>query len=316
MLADKSQGWRRYSLWIYVTLAYLITWIVWLPVQSFATARGYILPDPTTLPALVKGGFQDLTHLLLAVTFVLISGPMVAAIIVLALESGREGLHGLWQRSTRWRVGVRWYLIMLGLVGAIYLPTVVLGAIQGPIAGPAQVFSALAWFAPLFIFEVLASGLEEPGWRGYALPNLQTRHSAKKSSLILGIIWGIWHWPVFIPIYNNVINTPGTSQAQAIITALVQLAIYIFGAMVAESLVYTWLYNRTESVFLCILFHTLHNPGATYVAIVLPGSARILPLLGGITVWIIAIVLMRFFWLEPRHAQSGAISAQTQVAGG
>ena len=191
MTTENMKGWRRYSLWIFVALAYSITWVLWLPVQAFATRRGYILPDPTTLPALIEGGFQDLSHLLLSSTFVLISGPMVAAIIVLAFESGRKGLKDLWKRSTQWRVGWRWYLIILGTLGLIFLPAAVIGAIRGTFAEPIQVYSALIWLAPIFVFEVLASGLEEPGWRGYALPNLQSRHSARKSSLILGIIWGM-----------------------------------------------------------------------------------------------------------------------------
>jgi uncharacterized protein len=298
MTTDNPRGWRRYSMWIFVVLAYSITWVIWLPVQAFATRRGYILPDPTTLPALIENGFQDLTHLLLSATFVLISGPMLAAIIMLAFESGHKGLRDLWQRSTHWRVGSRWYLTVVGMLCLIFLPAAIIGAVRGPLAGPLQVYSALVWLAPIFVFEVLASGLEEPGWRGYVLPNLQGRHSARKSSLILGIIWGIWHWPIFLPVYTSVLNKPGGTQAEAVITALIQLAIYIFGAMVAEALLYTWLYNNTRSVFLCILFHTLHNLGATYIAIILPSSAQILPLVGSITEWIIAIIIMRFFWVE------------------
>ena len=86
--------------------------------------------------------------------------------------------------------------------------------------------------------------------------------------------------------------------------------------MVAESLTYTWLYNRTGSVFLCILFHTIHNLGTSYVTIILPGSAQILPLLGGVTEWIIAIVLMRFFWVEPHPQESVKVLPREQVAGG
>jgi membrane protease YdiL (CAAX protease family) len=78
----------------------------------------------------------------------------------------------------------------------------------------------------------------------------------------------------------------------------------IFSAMVGEAFIYTWLYNRTRSVFLCILLHVFHNMAGTYVGMILPSAAQIIPILGAITQWMIAIVLMRFFWVEAHHEYS------------
>jgi len=295
---NPSTGWKRYSLWIFVALAYSITWVLWLPVEWFAAQHGYILPNPQTLPELLKSGFQDGTHILLSATSTLISGPLLAAIIILAFESGRKGLLDLWQRSTHWRVGGRWYALMLAIIFIIYLPPVIVGLLNGPTPTANQVLASLVWFVPIFLFTFVASGLEEPGWRGYVLPNLQTRHNAKKASLILGVIWGIWHWPIFITVYTNVLNTPGSSPVQAFITAFIQLTLYVFGGLVGQAFIYTWLYNRTRSVFLCILLHVFHNMAGTYVAMLVPSAGQFVPMLGGITQWIIAAVLMRFFWVE------------------
>jgi uncharacterized protein len=301
MIKNSSTGWRRYSLWIYVALAYAITWALWIPVEAFAAQRGYILPDPSTLMELSKTGFQDGTHILLSIISMLTAGPLFAAIIILAFESGRTGLRNLWQRSMHWRVGGRWYLIMLAIICVIYLPATIFGILKGPIPTASQILMPLAWFVPIFLYTLVASGLEEPGWRGYALPKLQMRFNAKKASLILGVIWGIWHWPAFTTVYTNALNAPGGSPIQAFITALVQLLVYIFGAMVPEAFIYTWLYNRTSSVFLCILLHVFHNMAATYVGMFLPSAAPVIPILGGITQWVIAIILMRFFWVEAPH---------------
>lgn len=299
-----STGWKRYSLWIFVALAYIITWALWLPVEWFAAQRGYILPSPATLSELIKNGFQDGTHILLSIISLLTAGPLFAAIIILAFESGRNGLRDLWQRSTHWRLGWRWYLVMLAIIFAIYLPTVIFGIVKGPVPSANQFLTPLLWFVPMFLYTFIASGLEEPGWRGYALPKLQTRYNARKASLILGIIWGIWHWPIYIIVYTNTLNAPGGSPVQAFLTAFIQLVMYIFGAMVGEAFIYTWLYNRTRSVFICILLHVFHNMAATYVGMLLPSTTQILPLLGGVTQWIIAIILMRFFWVEAPHENS------------
>jgi uncharacterized protein len=306
IIKNPPTGWKRYSLVIYVTLAYVITWGLWLPVEWIAAQRGYVLPDPSTLSELSKTGFRDGTHVLLSIISMLTAGPLYAAIILLAFESGRTGLRDLWRGATHWRVGMRWYLIMLAILFVVYLPAVLFGIWKGPAPTASQILKPLVWFVPIFLYTLVASGLEEPGWRGYALPTLQARFNAKKASLILGVIWGVWHWPVFITVYTSALGTPGGSPLQAFFTALVQLLLYIFGAMVPEAFIYTWLYNRTRSVFLCILLHVFHNMAATYVEMILPSAASILPILGGVSQWAIAIILMRFFWMEaPNSKEKG-----------
>jgi membrane protease YdiL (CAAX protease family) len=126
---------------------------------------------------------------------------------------------------------------------------------------------------------------------------------------LLGIIWGIWHWPVFIPVYTSILNTSGSSPMEAFVATLVQLVTYIFGAMVGEAFIYTWLYNRTRSVFLCILFHVFHNMAGTYVEMLVPSAGSYVPILGGIMQWVIAIYLMRNCWVEttPETSAGGKV---------
>jgi hypothetical protein len=307
---------KRKIFWIFVALAYLITWAPWIPLERYAAQRDYVLPNPQTLPALLENGVQDNTHLTLVLfsfAMIVFSGPLIAAVIAYALESGRKGVSELWKTSTHWRIGWRWYGIMLAIILFINLPAFSFGLLKGPLPSGSQVWAILVWFVPVFIYTFFASGLEEPGWRGYALPHLQTRYSAKKASVIIGMIWGIWHWPVFIPLYTSTLNSPG-GVPQALITVLIQLAVYIISSMISGALIYTWLYNRTGSVFLCILFHTLHNNALTYVAMLFPSITQSIPLLGTITQWIIAIILMRFFWTEAQESGVEPIVAQQQVA--
>jgi len=293
--------------WLFVALAYLITWIPWIPLERYAAQHGYLLPNSQTLPTLLENGLQDNTHLILVlITFAMIvfSGPVLAAVIVSAMESGRKGLRDLWQTSTRWRISGRWYGIILAIPLTINLPLFIGGFALSPLPTSSQLSTILTWFAPVFIYTFFASGLEEPGWRGYALPNLQARFSAKKSSLILGVICGIWEWPIFIPVYLNTLSSPGGAP-QAVITVLIQLAISIISSMLSGALIYTWLYNRTGSVFLCMLFHTVNNNIMTYAVMLFPSTVQVTLLLAMIIQWIIAIVLMRFFWVEARNSEAG-----------
>lgn len=305
---------NRKAFWLYIVLTYVITWLPWIPVEWYAAQRGYVMPNPQTIPQLIENGFQDNTHLtlaLLTVVSILLPGTVIGAIIAQLYESGKEGLRGWWKRVTHWRAGWRWYAIMLGLLSIIFLPIFIYGAATGPLPVAGQVLTVLVWLVPMFLYTFLASGMEEPGWRGYLLPSLQTRMSAKKASFIIGIVWGIWHWPVFIPIYMNALDSAG-GVPQAAITLLIQLVLYTAGSIMSQAIIYTWLYNRTGSAFLCILYHVLHNNAATYMLMLFPHAGPTIPTIGTIMSWIVAIVLLRFFWTEARGSKDEQFAVQRQ----
>ena len=84
---------------------------------------------------------------------------------------------------------------------------------------------------------------EEPGWRGFALPRLQAKFSPLIASLILGIVWGLWHTPIYLPQSGSIL--------QFIVFLLNTLKITIM---------LTWLYNRTKgSVLATALLHSIGN---------------------------------------------------------
>jgi len=95
---------------------------------------------------------------------------------------------------------------------------------------------------------------EYGGWRGYALPKLQTRYNAVKSSLLLGIVWGLWHLPFVV--YLN--------YSWGVVVGTVTSLFYAF-YLVPSAIIYTWFYNNTESVLISILFHTAGNVTNTHI---------------------------------------------------
>ncbi len=99
----------------------------------------------------------------------------------------------------------------------------------------------LSWITPIMI---LGGGLEEIGWRGFLLPKLLNKYSITKSSIIIGIIWSIWHIPLWF-----VVGSP-QQNINFIPFAL---------SCIASSFVLTFIYIQTNSIWLCILFHALDN---------------------------------------------------------
>ena len=196
----------RHRFLTFVVLAYAISWSLWL---ISAVGGGRV---PFLLGAL---------------------GPMAAAAIVTAWtgHSLAAWIRPLW----RWRVPVRWWFYALGLPALLYaFVTLILQLLGSPVdwslAG-----DRLPAYLSTFVFVLFLGGaLEEPGWRGFGLPVLQERYSPLRATLILGLVWGVWHIPVYGPA-----------------GFVVPLVLAFF---------YTLLWNATRSVGLCILLHASFTP--------------------------------------------------------
>src|SRR5215213_6994019 len=120
------------------------------------------------------------------VGFVGLFGPALAAVIVVAAAEGKTGLRDLMGRILRWRVGVRWYVVALGLPAVLALLT---AGMHLQLGAPTPVaLGQLSILEPILFVLVLG---EEIGWRGYALPRLLATRSMLWASLILGVLGSV-----------------------------------------------------------------------------------------------------------------------------
>jgi membrane protease YdiL (CAAX protease family) len=172
--------------------------------------------------------------------FLALFGPASAALIVTAVEEGRAGVLALLRRVVEWRVGMRWYVVALGLPFALGLAAIGLHVLLGG-------SYAFRPGGPLLLSLVLGALVlgEELGWRGYALPRLQARYSSLAASLILGALWAAWH------LINATI--PGLEAYWHSFPAFVLFVI-------PQTILFTWLANRTRgSLLLAWLLHAAIN---------------------------------------------------------
>lgn len=181
---------------------------------------------------------------------------MVSAIILNYLTQGREARRDYWRRIIDFRrIGIGWYGVILLFIHILTIFVVLLDALwngQGLRLNTTSNFLA----KPLIILSsaifVLFFGPvpEELGWRGYALDRLQAKWSALTSSLVLGIAWALWHWPLFL-INRSYQNSLGLGSLES--------WLYLV-AMIPESILMTWIYNHTQrSTLSAILFHFMIN---------------------------------------------------------
>jgi uncharacterized protein len=185
-------------------------------------------------------------------------GPFLAAIITAAIVGGGKGLRAYFRRLIRWRVGVGWYVVaflapVTGWAIAAYV-NVLLGAAP-PSPDQLAGWSLILTSTLIFLINPLTGAFEEPGWRGYALPLLLRRHSALVASALLGVLWALWHVPVFL---TGLIPWPDA----ALVFAL--------------SFVFTAIYLRTAgSVLIAFLLHASFNGAGEFFVGLFAGDDRV-----------------------------------------
>ena len=182
--------------------------------------------------------------------------PSLAAIVIVACFGGRAGLRAWFTRCLNWRV--KWYVFVL----AFFVPPIVMAlalALHVTLGGAVPSFPAASQI-PLavanFGLVLLIGGPlgEEFGWRGYLTRALRKWMNWRVVSLIIGIIWGLWHLPLFF--------MAGTAQAH------MPIPIFMLNIL-AGSVLFGWLFERSKgSVLPALVAHMSLNTWAGLLGIV------------------------------------------------
>jgi uncharacterized protein len=214
---------RRYDVPVFLLVTFAVTWIVWVP-RALGAQLGLIGQLWTWMPAL-------------------------AALGCAALMYGRSGVRDLGRRLLLWRVRWWWYAVVLvgplAFAVAVAGIAVLLGKPWSAVRPVALTLSVPALLATMLVL-ALTDGLgEELGWRGYLLPRLLARYQAVTASLILGVIWWLWHLPL--------VWTAGAAiEGRQLWLLLADL--------LAKSLIFTYVFLGTGgSVLIAILLHASTN---------------------------------------------------------
>ena len=209
-------------------------------------------------------------------------GPIAAAFLVTATIGGRSGIVDLIGRMGRWRVGLRWTLVAVASPFALFaLAALAMRVGEGTWPdlsrlGEVNYLGNIGlWVVPLWI--VTYGYGEETGWRGFALPYLQARHSALVSSALVAVAWMVWHIPAFfyLPTYRNL--------DPAIVP-------FFFVGVLLGSILLTWIYNGTGgSIFAVSMWHAFWDlVSASRGSEGTPAALMTMV----ITLWAIAIVVI------------------------
>jgi membrane protease YdiL (CAAX protease family) len=237
---------------------FLLVFVLAVPFWLFGGGK---LPLPINLPVSALG------------TFV----PVIAASILSYQQDGFNGIKELLKKSLDYKKikNKIWYLPALLLMPLIYLLSYAVMRLTGlPLPDPISIPLLVA--PVLFLMFFIGDAGEELGWTGYAIDPMQNRWGALKASLILGVVWAIWHAIPFIQTHN-----PANWVVwQSLFTVALRILI-------------VWIYNNTgKSVLAAILVHVMSNESWS----LFPNyGSHYDPFVTGLIIWLIAVIVI-FAW--------------------
>lgn len=276
----------------FFSLTFALSWVAWFAASRVAPAhsalRGTLFLIGTFAPAIIA--------LLLA------SAEPNAARDTAPSERGAMELI---RRIGRWRVGARWYVFALTYMAAIkLLVALVTRIVTGawPRFGETRPVVMLA----AIVLSTWAQAGEEVGWRGFALPRLTRRFGLIGASLLLGLVWAVWHLPLFF-------LPAGDTYGQSFPLFLAEVT--------AMSVALAWLFWRTEgSLLLVMVLHAAINNTKDIVPSVTPGATNPLALSRSLTAWLTVGLLWlcagAFAWQMRHVSEVGGSSLQDPASVG
>jgi membrane protease YdiL (CAAX protease family) len=204
-------------------------------------------------------------------------GPLLAAFIITWKISGKDGLHELLGRLTKWRVGWKWWLVAISPLIALILLSLGMEFLGGEGPSVAQLgkidhFPAIGLGTLALWLATFGLG-EETGWRGFVLPRLQSGRSALLATVMLWVIWVFWHLPLFFYMYSPAI-LPG-----------------LLLGLLAGAIVFTWIYNSTSgSLLITVIWHGTYNYTTACSACKMGSTAAVISTL--VMVWAVFVVVI------------------------
>lgn len=263
------------NLRLYFLIAFAFSWLFWIP--KALASQGLLAPS-------------ILTSFLLSPYNPAAFGPLVAAFSLTYFREGKDGVIRMLKRGFDPRIGKVWYipifLLMPAIAGGSLLLSILTEGNVPELLWLSNPLLIVVYFVYIFF---LGGPLEEEfGWRGYALDRLQTRFNALVSSVMLGLMWGVWHLPLYF------MPGAGPQYQLSMIWALIIV-------LILQSILFTWLYNNTGgSIFATLIFHTMLNL-STFV--IFPIFETELGGLYDLILIIISVIVVLIIWGPKRMAR-------------
>jgi CAAX protease family protein len=231
-MASRTTFVKQHGVALYFCLTLLVSWLALLLIMGLDAMLGRTEVAAEMMPLLILG---------------MLLGPAIAGLMMTGLVHGRAGYRELLARLRHWRVGAGWYVLaVLAAPVLVALALLLLSSFSpGYVPGFPTSSDRLGLLIGGITAGVLVGIFEELGWTGFAIPQLRLSHGLVATGLIVGLVWGLWHMPLFVA---------SALASQRIPPALV-LAVQLFTFLPAFRVLMVWVYDRTLSLPVAMLLH-------------------------------------------------------------
>lgn len=180
-----------------------------------------------------------------------LAGPSVAGILSAGLVHGRAGLGNLRSRLLTWRVSISWYTVALLSAPLLMTATIFALSLTSPLFLPAIITTSdkTGLLVTAIAVGLVVPFFEEMGWTGFAIPQLRERYGIATTGLIVGLLWGSWHFPLFL----------GSANSSEAIAPALCLAVLLFSWLPPYRVLMAWVYDHTKSLLMAVPDRSGHH---------------------------------------------------------
>jgi membrane protease YdiL (CAAX protease family) len=241
-------------------------------------------------PDHIPGTKERAEKLFIPALLIMFAGPFISGILMNFLIDGKKGLRNLLLRFLRWRTKGRWYVIAV-FTGPLLVATILFGLslfnqefLPGIITAKNKIGSVIFGIG----WGLIGGGLfEETGWTGFAVPRLRNQYSILSTGLIVGVLWGVWHFMIAFWASNYLAAADSWTMFVASFVAFYLLALPAYRVLLVL------VYDRTGSLPIIMLMHAFLSAS---ILIFQPSSsgeiAFVWNLVLGIILWIIIATIV------------------------
>jgi len=223
----KETAVKKYPVTVFFILAFIISWsAIWLIFGS--------------------EGIPATTELQQQIGMTILLGPVIAGLLLIILYDGSKGLRKLGTSLVKWRASAWWYVLALFTAPLSTLVCIELLSLFTSAYTPAVFGSGSpSELIMLGIIGGITIGLlEEVGWTGFAVPRLLKKYNIYTTGLIVGLLWGAWHFILFWEDDSFTKTIP-----------FLLLLTRLFSWLPAYRILMVWVYDSTQSLLIIILMH-------------------------------------------------------------
>lgn len=211
-------------------------------------------------PGGIPGTTAQIEKLFPIALMTLLVGPSVAGILLTGLIYGREGFREFLSRLLKWRVSVRWYVVALLATPFLVTVTLLVLSLSSPafLPGVFTTDDKASLLLTGIAVGLMGGLLEELGWTGFAVPKLRLRYGVLTTGLIVGFLWGAWHFLVTF-------WASGDSSGALSLPLLLPPLLFYAVLLPVYRVLMVWVYDRTESLLVAILMHASLTASTVFI---------------------------------------------------